>query len=156
MSSVIRFIGDTHFGHINMALHRGFSSIEEHDEYIIDRWNSVVKKHDTTLILGDVTMEKTNYEIINRLKGFKKVILGNHDHHGKELLKYVNSVWGSFKYQGCILTHIPIHESELERFRFNIHAHLHEKVIDDPRYISVSCEQVDYIPKSLEELLINT
>jgi len=38
MSEVL-FEGDLHLGHVNMAKWRGFSSVEEHDEYIIDQWN---------------------------------------------------------------------------------------------------------------------
>lgn len=37
-------ISDLHLGHTNMALHRGFTSVEEHDDYIISKWNSVVNK----------------------------------------------------------------------------------------------------------------
>jgi len=42
--STVRFIADLHLGHINMAKHRGFSSVEEHDEHIVKSWNSVVEK----------------------------------------------------------------------------------------------------------------
>jgi len=153
MSSQIRFIADLHFSHKNMAIKRGFSDATEHDEYIIDKWNSVVKKHDTTWILGDLTMEKkTDYHLLNRLKGFKKVVLGNHDHHARELLNYVNSVWGSYKYEGFILTHIPIHDSEIDRFMGNIHGHIHENIIGG-KWINASCEQIDYTPRTLDELL---
>lgn len=153
MSNKIRFIGDLHFSHLNMAIKRGFKDEKEHDEFIIDKWNSVVNKNDTTWILGDLTMEKkTPYHLIDRLKGIKKVVLGNHDHHSKDLLSHVNSVFGSIKYEGFIITHIPIHESEIGRFRGNIHAHTHENSIGG-KYICCSCEQINYTPKTLEELL---
>ena len=51
-------ISDLHFGHRNMAFHRGFQSVEEHDQHIIDCWNNVVTKGDTVWILGDISMEK--------------------------------------------------------------------------------------------------
>lgn len=39
----IRFISDLHLGHENLAVNlRGFSSAIEHDEYLIECWNSVV------------------------------------------------------------------------------------------------------------------
>jgi len=42
----ILYISDTHFGHTNMALKIGFSSAEEMDEHILQKWNSkVIKKH---------------------------------------------------------------------------------------------------------------
>jgi calcineurin-like phosphoesterase family protein len=161
------FIADLHLGHINMALHRGFSSVEEHDEYVIAKYNSVVHKRDVTYILGDVTMEKSSpYPLLDRLNGVKHVVLGNHDRRQdvKKLLEHVESVAGMIQYKGVMLTHCPIHPMELDyRFNKNIHGHIHGKVvmmdapmapfeIPDDRYICVSCEQVDYTPKTLKEL----
>ena len=159
--SVVRYISDPHFGHRNMAIRRGFSDEYQMNEHMVKQWNSIVSKKDVTYILGDITMEKDNYEILNRLNGIKKVILGNHDEpqHVTELLKYVNNV-ASMKYVkhkelgNFILTHAPIHPCELEyRWTHNIHGHVHENSLEDKRYINVSAEVVDYIPKLLEELL---
>ena len=159
------FIADLHLSHTNMALHRGFATVEEHDEYIIAKWNSVVSKRDVTYILGDVTMEKSApYPLLDRLNGVKHVVLGNHDRRQdvKKLLEHVDSVAGMVQYKGIMLTHCPIHPMELDyRFNKNIHGHIHEKqvmkMLDgweeiDERYICVSCERVDYTPKTLEEL----
>lgn len=52
----IWFISDTHFGHKNILKYcpvRNFNSIEEHDQYIIDYWKSVVSKKDYVFHLGD-------------------------------------------------------------------------------------------------------
>jgi calcineurin-like phosphoesterase family protein len=111
-------------------------------------------------------MEKSApYELLNRLNGIKHVVLGNHDRRQdvKKLLEYVESVAGMIQYKGVMLTHCPIHPMELDyRFNKNIHGHIHEKqvlldapllrLIPDERYICVSCERVDYTPKTLEEL----
>jgi calcineurin-like phosphoesterase family protein len=158
----VRFIADLHLGHANMAKMRKFQDEFYHDEYIVDQWNSVVDKRDLTYILGDVTMENSkNYYKLNSLNGRKVVILGNHDRPQDvpELLKYVDKVSGMVKYKGIWLTHCPVHESELEyRVNKNIHGHIHEKSVmkdayeQDSRYICVSCEHVDYKPKTLEEL----
>jgi calcineurin-like phosphoesterase family protein len=155
MSSKVFFISDTHFGHTNMALKRGFSSSAEMDEHIVEQWNSVVRKSDVVYLLGDISMEKSNYEILDRLKGFKKVILGNHDmpQHVTKLLNHVNSVCGMYKYKNFILSHAPIHECEIKRFQKNIHGHVHENSVPDARYINVSCEVVDYTPRTLDELM---
>ncbi len=163
--ATVRFIADLHLSHTNMATRRGFSTVEEHDEHIIERWNSVVHKRDVTYILGDVTMEKSApYALLNRLNGLKHVVLGNHDRRQdvKKLLEYVESVAGMIQYKGVILTHAPIHIRELEyRFKYNVHGHIHNNQvmkeagrmqIPDERYICVSCERVDYLPKTLEEL----
>lgn len=145
-----------------MALKRGFSSAEEMNEHIVEKWNSVVRKGDVVYLLGDVSMEKATYDILDRLKGFKKVILGNHDmpQHIVKLLDHVNSVCGMIKYKSSslrisvFLTHCPIHPMELDyRVSYNIHGHVHENNIPDDRYINVSCEAVDYTPRTLEELI---
>lgn len=149
----IRIISDLHFGHTNMALKRGFLSVEEHDEYIIKMWNSVVKKKDTVIICGDITMEKANYQILDRLNGFKKIVLGNHDQpqHVPELLKHVNSVCGVMKFKGFWISHIPIHPTELRGLK-NIHGHCHENSLVDDRYINVSWEILGGVPVLLDSL----
>lgn len=153
----VRFCSDPHFYHENMAKRRGFKDANEMNEHIIKCWNSVVNTKDVTYILGDITMEKANYEILNRLKGVKHVILGNHDEgqHAKILQKYVNKIAGMVNYKkDYILTHCPIHPNELNyRFSYNIHGHVHENTLDDSRYINVSMEVIDYTPKRLEELI---
>jgi calcineurin-like phosphoesterase family protein len=163
--SIVRFIADLHLSHENMAKRRGFSTVEEHDEHIIAKWNSVVHKRDVTYILGDVTMEKSSpYPLLDRLNGIKHIVLGNHDRRQdtKKLFDYAESVAGMIQYKGIMLTHAPIHPMELDyRFNKNIHGHIHDKVvmkmldgweIPDERYFCVSCEQVDYLPKSLKDL----
>ena len=76
--------GDLHFGHKNIMKYekiRNFSSIEEMDNYLIKKWNSIVGKEDHTFVVGDVSFyddEKTK-ECIERLNGFKHLIIGNHD-----------------------------------------------------------------------------
>jgi len=167
--STVRFIADLHFGHENMAKKRGFASAADHDEHIVQAWNRTVHKRDITYILGDVTMEKANYDILDRLNGRKYVVMGNHDKiaHTRKLLEHVDSVAGMLQYKGIFVTHCPIHPMEMDyRVKWNIHGHIHEKLVErnftlfgltlfkrvDRRYVCVSCEQVNYTPKTLAEL----
>jgi calcineurin-like phosphoesterase family protein len=171
MSGIIRVCADTHFGHNNMAIKRGFNDSFYHDEYIVDHWNRNINKRDVTYILGDVTMEKrTNYDILDRLNGMKIVVLGNHDdkNHVRSLLEHVDHVAGCVKLRvngkSVFLTHVPVHPMEFDyRLDYNIHGHIHDLKVknqhgriwkDDSRYICVSMEQIKYIPKELN-LLIN-
>lgn len=159
--SIVRYYSDPHFHHRNMAIKREFKNEIEMNEHIINEWNKIVCKKDVTWILGDITMEKDNYEILNKLNGIKKIVLGNHDkpQHIKSLLNYCNLVCSSFKKgikelkSNIILTHIPIHESEINRFKYNIHGHVHDKSLSDKRYINVSAEVIDYKPKTIQELI---
>jgi len=79
------FTSDTHFKHINILRHDGrpFSSIEEHDEALINNWNAVVLPGDVVYHLGDFGWMRTTQETnlyLARLHGVKFLIRGNHDH----------------------------------------------------------------------------
>lgn len=150
------FISDLHLGHKWMAQHRGFQDEFYQDEHIIEQWNKVVGKRDIVYILGDITMNTSkHYHQLDLLKGKKRVVLGNHDNikDVNELLKYVEYVGGAVEYKGCMLTHIPIHDSEIDMCRRNIHGHIHENTINHPKYINVSAEVINYTPKRLDELI---
>ncbi|MBB4102369.1 hypothetical protein [Allorhizobium borbori] len=79
------YTADSHFSHALMLTHPGrpFSSTEEMDETLIDRWNAVVGERDIVYHLGDFAMglhdEERVRTIFGRLKGMKKLVLGNHD-----------------------------------------------------------------------------
>ena len=79
---MIYFTADTHFGHENVIrfCDRPFSSANEMDEAMIANWNARVKGDDTVYVLGDMFFRSTNAEtILQRLKGKKRLIVGNHD-----------------------------------------------------------------------------
>lgn len=148
---------DPHFHHEKMAIRRGFSCAEEMNELIVKNWNNIISKRDCVFLLGDITMEKNNYEILSRLQGDINVVLGNHDQkqHITNMLKYVKSVSGIIDYKKtAILTHCPIHPSQLEfRYSYNIHGHVHENTLDDDRYINVCAEVIDYKPVEFSKLI---
>ncbi len=157
------YIGDTHFNHANILkfepTFRPFSSIEEHNEFLIDRWNSVVKKGDIVWHLGDLLFGKTtiNTQILARLNGRKKLIMGNHDDFSNEYLiqnifPYFERVLGVGQSRGFVLTHIPVEGTQFFRWKGNIHGHTHSRNLEDPRYVNVSCEQIGLTPISYEEL----
>lgn len=156
----IYFISDLHMGHETLIKNlRGFSSVEEHDNLIISNWNKKIKKTDIVWILGDLTMEKNDYTFLSKLKGNINIVLGNHDlpQHVSSLLQYTNKIGGMVRLRkyGLLLTHCPIHESELGRFNLNVHGHVHANSLKDPRYFNVSCEAINYTPISISEIFIN-
>jgi calcineurin-like phosphoesterase family protein len=173
----VRFIGCLHLGHKWMAQHRGFNDEFYHDEHLIEQWNKVVHKKDLTYILGDVTMESSeHYYQLDRLKGRKIVVLGNHDlhQHTRKLLEYVETVAGVVDYKGFMLTHVPIHPNEISFCRGNIHAHIHENELSEVevperygdwigieppvksgtlnKYYNVDAFKIGFKPKTLIEL----
>lgn len=77
------FISDLHFGHKNILSfdNRPFSSIEEHDKFLINSWNNKVGIDDDVWILGDISWHNPTktIEIFNQLNGIKHLCKGNHD-----------------------------------------------------------------------------
>ncbi len=79
------YIADLHFFHENMNTKmdcRGFETVEEMNEYMINQWNRKVRKNDEVVILGDLSWGKakeTN-ELLKRLNGKLYMIRGNHDY----------------------------------------------------------------------------
>lgn len=85
------YISDTHFLHTNILSMqpRPFASIEEHDEHLINQWNSVVGEDDIVYHLGDFGFSLNDKAdkiqwIFSRLNGRKRLVIGNHDlRHGE-------------------------------------------------------------------------
>ena len=163
--SNIFFASDTHLGHENILTFlrkdnglrlRDFSTIEEHNETIINNWNSVVRPNDIVYHCGDVVFAPaTNFHLISRLNGKKRLSLGNHD-YANLLSKYLTvfqQVSSIVEFDGGVVSHIPVHTSQLEgRWKFNIHGHLHDTVLDDDRYLNVCMENINFTPVSYDIL----
>lgn len=135
-------ISDTHFGHALMATTRGFGGdIEAHDKALFDAWNATVALHDTVWHLGDVYFRE-GHKWLHRLHGDKRVCLGNHDAQKAEVLAHNFKLYGMVEVRGVLLSHMPVHEGQLRRFRLNIHGHTHAARLPDARYVPVSVEHL--------------
>lgn len=168
------FVADHHFWHHNILTFKskagtlirdGFEDIDDMHDFIIEQHNKVVAPDDKVYFLGDVVMRNTAkwFKILEGMNGTKILIKGNHDNaklsiyqqHFKDvrathLLKAVVTKKINFK---VILSHIPIHPESLGK-NFNIHGHIHDKEIQDERYINVSLEQLPYYkPVEWEEIM---
>ena len=132
----------------------GFSSVEEMDEHMVERWNAVVKPSDHVYHLGDVAMKRPDLKIVKRLNGHKRLVFGNHDIYDHKNYTEVGfeKVMGSRVLEGWLMTHIPVHPESLGRFRGNVHGHIHERPSPSGSYINVSVERINYTPLALEEL----
>lgn len=160
-------VSDTHFGHDNIIKYcnRPFSDADEMDEVMVSRWNSVVGPKDTVYHLGDVCMARRKLNQLSRLNGRIILLKGNHDvFHVDDYRKYVHDVRSyvvkrTIGGQSYVMSHIPVHPVELDRFKFNIHGHLHDKRVmvrdkADKRYVNVCVEWVNYTPQTLNSLEI--
>ena len=109
--SNIFLLSDTHFTHRNILTFtkfdgtplRTFTSVEEMDEHMIECWNNVVGNNDLVYHCGDITMHERYLPILNRLKGRKILIRGNHDLAStKTLLKYFEEVYATYAFKNMI------------------------------------------------------
>jgi len=156
----VYFISDLHLGHKNIMKfgQRDFDTIEAHDETIVELWNSVVKKRDLVWVLGDVAMEVESLKSLDKMKGRKRLIMGNHDTFDMQVyLKYFEDVRSFEKrYHGLVMTHIPIHPQEMmyRNWVTNVHGHIHDpnKDIKDPRYFNVNVDVIGMTPIPLHQL----
>jgi len=168
-------ISDTHFNHVNILkfvnedgsrVRPEFDNLEDMNEHIIDRWNSVVKDNDVVYHLGDVHFgahanEKLNRTILNRLRGRKYLIVGNHDNLSDPVLHECFrkvTFWNYLKEHNVSLSHIPLHESTMSEGKggmqtLNVHGHIHRHAPPSDRHINVSVEWIDYTPVEIETLL---
>lgn len=157
---------------------REFSSVEEMDETIIERHNSVVRPQDHWWNLGDVCMHRQLNKVahlLKRMNGHKRLLLGNHDQCKlREYLAHFEKVQSYRKIDGMMFSHIPIHPSSMGRSTANIHGHIHSNQGSFPPvvgkqmkftgdnvktavetvspYINLSVEVIDYTPVSLGQV----
>jgi len=148
---------DWHLNHnrIHEKFRTEFSSLEEHNQTLIDNYMRTVTKRDICWFLGDICFDNVACEIIRGLPGIKHLVLGNHDTDRKcdieQLILTFDSVHSLRSYKGCWLSHAPIHPCEL-RGRYNIHGHMHNECIDDNRYFNACVEHTNYAPMQYSDI----
>ena len=173
----IWFTSDHHWNHANFLffkdeggerIRKEFDSVIEMDEAMIERWNDRVGQHDIVYHLGDVCFGRVDRfnEIVSRLNGRKRLVMGNHDRYdigsyAKHFLIRPSGRHFGNDMTGCdisfLVSHIPLHPDSVRNSHttgpvFNLHGHLHRKKLDGP-YLNVCVENTDYAPISMEEVV---
>jgi calcineurin-like phosphoesterase family protein len=154
-------VADLHFGdRATCSRHRQpagspvhfFSNAAKADAEIIHRWNETVGPDDIVYVLGDIGRGRAA-EQVRCLSGEKHLVAGN----GDDVARIIKAglfasvrVWKHFP--RLLLTHVPVHPSQLRGRTRNIHGHLHARRINDPRYVCVSLEQTDFRPIRIGDL----
>lgn len=142
---------DHHFFHGNIIKYcdRPFSSYQEMNEALINKWNSKVSPGDLVIHLGDFAFRGKAKEIRERLNGTIILIKGNHDRNVKAEDGFI-IFEDRLIINNMILTHHPLHKEEIPNGFINIHGHIHQHY----SYfgINVSVEKTNYAPIELEAL----
>lgn len=138
----IFFTSDWHFCHDKEFIYkpRGFSNIEEMNEAIVERYNSIVTDSDIVYCLGDCMLndDAAGLAYMRHLKGNIKLVLGNHDTAARakkyaelpnvEILGYAHKIKITKRKFG-FLCHYPVSCANYNEVGFNrcisIHGHTH-------------------------------
>ena len=177
----IWFTSDTHFFHDKIVEYsqRPFASVEEMNEELIARWNSVVHRDGIVFHLGDFCFGKPDKwnHILDRLKGRIYLVLGNHDagHISEEVAERFEAVAFQMRLnvngQKIYLNHFPFlsysgdNHGTWQLFG-HIHSNLHNYNIIDkhrlaelqPRQYDVGVDNNNFTPVSyrqVEEIIKN-
>ena len=166
----IWFISDTHLNHNKEFVWkvRGFDSVSDMNNAIIERWNSVVKPNDIVYHLGDFIMGdlEDGIELIKKLNGKIRLAIGNHDTSARldafsKLSNFEEIQFGyrlKNKKRTFLLTHYPLLSGNYDNSKtYSIHGHTHSinPFCEYDMMYNVSCEAHNCTPISWEDMLIN-
>ena len=165
------YIADLHFGHSNVIKfdNRPFSDAAEMDKAMIELWNARVSPDDNVYIIGDFAYKSDKDEdwYLERLKGHKHLIIGNHD--GKLLqndramacFESVDKVMHVTDGENqVVLCHYPMAEWYKSRHgTWLIYGHIHNRKDDTYYYmrtldhaLNAAASINNYMPASFSEL----
>ena len=141
------------------------------DEALISAWNERVKGNDTVYIVGDMFFRCDRpEEILGRLKGRKRLILGNHDGSWTEkveLARYFQSVDKFLEIsdgkRALTLCHYPLLSWKHTMRSYMIHGHIHNDTNADfwpllrcrDNVLNAGVDINGFHPVSFDELLEN-
>lgn len=140
------------------------------DEQLIQNWNNRVHGNDTVFILGDMFFRTDNVEsILRRLKGKKRLILGNHDGWIKRIdaSRYFQSVDTYLEttdgHHSLTLCHYPMVTWKHAMRSYMIHGHIHNDRSADywpllqvrDHVLNAGVEVNAYAPVTFDELFEN-
>lgn len=167
------FISDTHFHHTNIIEYcdRPFSSIEEMNEYLIEKWNSKVDPGDHIYHIGDIALcrPKKLKKILDRLNGKIHLIRGNHEGTALKCSEYFEWIkdhyvlnlnhWSWFK--DCniqvVMMHYPIEAwYNCHYGTIHVHGHVHSGNVQTMKNrFDVGVDSWNYEPISIVEIVEN-
>lgn len=175
----IYLTSDLHFNHNREFIWkaRGFTSVQEMNEEIIERYNALVRPDDDVYVLGDSSLGggdeqilAANKALIERLNGKLHIIRGNHD-TGRRVTMYESckNVVGPVLYADMIhykgyhfyLSHFPtltgnLEKESLKQCTCNLFGHTHQTTnfhLDIPYMYHVGVDSHDCKPVLLDDVI---
>lgn len=173
MSNKIWLSSDLHFCHNREFVWgpRGFTSVEAHNEIIVQNFNDLVKPEDDVYILGDLMLNdnQAGFELLNQLNGKLHLVRGNHDTDTRwNLYRQLPNVVEMdnvirLKYNGYhfYLSHYPTLTANLEKeslkvIEINLYGHTHQSTnfyMDMPFMYHVGLDSHQNSPVLLDDII---
>lgn len=175
------YISDWHYGHANCLAfdNRPFKSVEEMNEALVTRWNSVVCPGDIVYVLGDMFWCKPSVAIpvLDSLNGEKFLIKGNHDRCNdsefkKRFVKISEYMEIEDNGRNVVLCHYPIPCFKNHFYGwYHLYGHVHlsfeASMMEHDRYlmqelygkkcamfnVGAMMPYMNYTPKTLDEII---
>jgi calcineurin-like phosphoesterase family protein len=145
---------DPHFGHERLMRvgRKEFDTIEQMHQTIVKNYNrAIVDDHTKVYWLGDIGDKQFIEEFVPKMRGYKILILGNHDKFGKSFYrKYFNEVHetGIYWNKRILLSHHPL---PVEKGFINIHGHTHLIDVKTGQHYNVCVERTEYKPVAMKK-----
>ncbi|HYG17136.1 MAG TPA: phosphoesterase [Bacteroidia bacterium] len=167
---MIWFTSDNHFGHTNIIKYtkRPFTSVDEMDETMIERWNERIGPNDDVYHLGDVGLCPADQlrEILDWLNGNIHLIVGNHEGAALQCKKRFQWVKDYYELkvpdedapngsQKIVLLHYAMRIwNGCHRGTFHLYGHSHGTLTDDPfmRSLDAGVDSHNFYPISYQEV----
>lgn len=168
---MIYYTSDLHLCHENIInlCERPYSTVDEMNNDIIEKWNRKVKNGDTVYIIGDMFFKQKDSRYVSqtllKLNGEKILVTGNHDKFLKVLenpYRYFKKITDYAKIQDqgrqVILFHYPIEEWDgFFRGSYHLYGHVHNSTSNQLKLIknryNVGVDVNGFEPRTLDELI---
>ena len=169
---MIYLTSDLHFCHDRQFLFkpRGFNSVNDMNDVIVQRWNNIVKRDDDVYVLGDLMLKdnETGCKLVESLNGKLHIVYGNHDTDNRivlysglsnvvEAAHAIRLRWNGYSF---FLTHYPCLCGSLEKDAkhniINLFGHTHSKELfyeDRPYMYNVAVDAHNCTPVSIVKVL---
>lgn len=151
---------DTHFGHNKIIEYnnRPFDNIDEHDEALIELWNSLVGKKDEIYHLGDFAWRGKSFieNIFAKLNGQKFLVKGSHDKTISKGWKWVKESY-NLKISDEISIFMSHHAHRVwptsHYGTLHAYGHSHGHLPPFGRSCDVGVDSWDFMPVNVDELM---
>jgi len=168
---LLYFISDTHFGHKNVIKfnNRPFDDIQQHDNMLVDYWNSVVPKDGIVFHQGDFALKLRSNKlkwILESLNGKIYLCLGNHE---RDIIKrkwskdyfidiqnrYEIEIYNGLKIENIIIAdHFPLYSWwRKEMGSIHTYGHMHSHLSGIVNSYNVGVDFNNYKPISYYNLI---